>query len=227
VPPFITEAGARVVDATDAQPRHDGSEEDDHLPKRGRMGHRALVAFGRADGTYSLHHSQWGALGFALLDDIGPDSPFGADASWEGTAHEAVVDGDRPEVPSDHDAPVDPEPRGSVPSLDRLPAGFDFLEYEAAFVVSRTGDVCTFQPCWFARALDDAQPVGDGALVSLRRGREPVGDAARISAWFRGVADTVCVLSEGDTLDDESAREHLRTRLREWTAEGRTVLLSP
>jgi len=191
------------------------------------MGHRALVAYGRADGTYSLHHSQWGALGFALCDDLGPDSPFGADADWEGPAHEAVVAGERPAAPETHDAPVGPEPRGSIPSLDALPARFDFLEYEAAFVVSRTGDVRAFQPCWFARALDDAAPVGDGALVSVRRGRDPVSDAARVSTWFRGVADTVRVLCECGTLDRDDAREHLRTRLREWAAEGRTVLLPP
>ncbi|MFC4407735.1 DUF6735 family protein [Haloarchaeobius iranensis] len=190
------------------------------------MGHRALVAYGRADGTYSLHHSQWGALGFALSDDLGPDSPFGADADWEQAAHEALVDGERPEVPPDHDAPVDPEPRGSIRALDGLPKRFDFLEYEAAFVVSRTGDVRAFQPCWFARALDDAEPMGDGALVSVRRGRDPVRDAARISAWFRGVADTVRVLHECGTVDEPTAREHLRTRLREWAAEGRTVLLA-
>lgn len=191
------------------------------------MGHRALVAYARADGTYSLHHSQWGALGFALLDDLGPDSPFGADADWEATAHEAVVAADRPEVPTDRDAPVDPEPRDSIASLDALPERFDFLEYEAAFVVSRTGDVCALQPCWFARALDDAEPVGEGALVSLRRGRDPVADAARVSAWFRGVADTVRVLHECGTLDETAARDHLRTRLREWATEGRTVLLPP
>ncbi|WP_256301314.1 DUF6735 family protein [Haloarchaeobius salinus] len=191
------------------------------------MGHRALVAYGRADGSYSLHHSQWGALGFALSDDLGPDSPFGANAGWEQAAHEAVVAGERPDTPSDHDAPVDPQPRGSVPSLDTLPGRFDFLEYEAAFVVSRTGDVRAFQPCWFARALDDAEPVGDGALVSLRRGRDPVGDAARVSAWFRGVADTVRVLHDSGRLDGAASREHLRTRVREWAAEGRTVLLPP
>lgn len=191
------------------------------------MGHRALVAYARADGSYSLHHSQWGALGFALCDDLGPDSPFGADADWETAAHEAVVAGDRPDVPADHGAPVDPEPRDAIGSLDALPGRFDFLEYEAGFAVSRTGDVRAFQPCWFARALDDADTVGDGALVSLRRGRDPVADGARVSAWFRGVADTVRVLHEGGTLDADAAREHLRTRVREWAAEGRTVLLPP
>jgi len=191
------------------------------------MGHRALVAYGRADGTYSLHHSQWGALGFALCDDLGPDSPFGADADWEAAAYEAVVAGDRPDVPDDHDAPVDPECRGVVASLDTLPERFDFLEYEAAFVVTRTGDIGAFQPCWFARALDDAEPVGDGALVAIRRDRDPVADAARVSAWFRGVADTVRVLHGCGTLDEATAREHLRMRLREWATEGRTVLLPP
>jgi hypothetical protein len=215
-----------VGDGTNVQPDHE-ARDDDYTPARGRMGHRALVAYGRADGTYSLHHSQWGALGFALLDDLGPDSPFGADADWERVAWEAVDNDEQPEVPRDHDAPVDPEPRSSVPSLDALPERFDFLEYEAAFVVSRTGDVRAFQPCWFARALDDAVPVGDGALVSVRRDRDPVADAARVSAWFRGVADTVRVLCERGRLDPDDAREHLRTRLREWTAEGRTVLLSP
>lgn len=211
----------------DTDPKPAGRQPSDHAPADEHMGHRALVAYARTDGAYSLHHSQWGALGFALLDDLGPDSPFGADADWEAAAHDAVVAANPPDAPADHDAPVDPAVRGVVASLDALPERFDFLEYEAAFVVSRTGDVGAFQPCWFARALDDADPVGDGGLVSLRRGRDPVADAARLSAWFRGVADTVRVLHESGRLDRAAVREHLRSRLREWAAEGRTVLLAP
>ncbi|WP_435346558.1 DUF6735 family protein [Haloarchaeobius sp. HRN-SO-5] len=189
------------------------------------VGHRALVAYERTDGSYSLHHSQWGALGYVLLDELDSDHPFGAGEDWERRAHETILDGSDPAVPEAHDARVDPRPRGSADSLDALPGRFDFLEYEALFVVSTTVLVTAYQPLWFARALDDAAPSGDGALVSIRRGSDPVADAARVTAWFRGVADTVRAMHDSGTLSAESAREHLRSRVLEWEAERRTVLV--
>ncbi|WP_435365610.1 DUF6735 family protein [Haloarchaeobius sp. DYHT-AS-18] len=187
------------------------------------VGHRALVAYQRADGRLSIHHSQWGALGWQLLTTCRPNSPFGGNNDWEAQCHEAIVDGEEPDPPNVPDTPVDPHPRTVVADLDDLTGQFDFLEYEACYVVSRSVDVRGFQPLWFARALPDADPVGDGALVSLRRDRDPVEDAARLTAWFRGVADTMVAMQEQGALTDDAVHTHLRERCREWEADGREV----
>ncbi|WP_435362088.1 DUF6735 family protein [Haloarchaeobius sp. DFWS5] len=189
------------------------------------MGHRALVAYERTDSKLSLHHSQWGALGFQLCRTCRRDAPFGGGGEWETGAHEAIVAGEAPERPDAPDSPVDPAPRAVRDSLDDLAAQFDFLEYEACYVVSPTVDVRAFQPLWFARACPDADPVGAGALVSLRRDRDPCEDAARLSAWFRGVADTVSEMRERGVFTDEEAEAYLRERVREWETDGREVLL--
>ncbi len=187
------------------------------------MGHRALVAYERTDGRLSVHHSQWGALGWQLLTTCRSNSPFGGNNDWEERCHEAIVAGEDPDPPANPDTPVDPHPRTVVESLDALVSAFDFLEYEACYVVSRTVDVRGFQPLWFARAFPDADPVGSGALVSLRRDRDPVEDAARLTAWFRGVADTVAAMRERGLLAESDAGDYLRERIREWEADGREV----
>jgi len=43
------------------------------------MGHRALVAYERTDGQYTLHYSQWGAANLKLKHRISAESPFGGD----------------------------------------------------------------------------------------------------------------------------------------------------
>ena len=43
------------------------------------MGHRALVAYERTDGQYTLHYSHWGAANLKLNHRISAESPFGGD----------------------------------------------------------------------------------------------------------------------------------------------------
>ena len=43
------------------------------------MGHRALVAYERTDGQYTLHYSHWGAANLKLKHRISAESPFGGD----------------------------------------------------------------------------------------------------------------------------------------------------
>jgi len=49
------------------------------------MGHRALVAYERTDGQYTLHYSHWGAANLKLKHCISAESPFGGedtDSMW-------------------------------------------------------------------------------------------------------------------------------------------------
>jgi hypothetical protein len=41
------------------------------------MGHRALVAYERTDGTYTLHYSHWGAANLKLKHYITAVTTFG------------------------------------------------------------------------------------------------------------------------------------------------------
>ena len=43
------------------------------------MGHRALVAYERTDGQYTLHYSHWGASNLKLKHLISAETPFGGD----------------------------------------------------------------------------------------------------------------------------------------------------
>ena len=43
------------------------------------MGHRAVVAYERTDGQYTLHYSHWGAANLKLKHQISAESPFGGD----------------------------------------------------------------------------------------------------------------------------------------------------
>ncbi|ELZ32433.1 hypothetical protein C474_06407 [Halogeometricum pallidum JCM 14848] len=40
------------------------------------MGHRALIAYERIDGTYTLHYSHWGAANLKLKHRITAETPF-------------------------------------------------------------------------------------------------------------------------------------------------------
>ncbi len=49
------------------------------------MGYRALVAYERTDGQYTLHYSHWGAANLNLKHRISAESPFGGestDSTW-------------------------------------------------------------------------------------------------------------------------------------------------
>lgn len=56
------------------------------------MGHRALVAYERTDGQYTLHYSQWGAANLKLKHRISAESPFGGDDTDSKWAKQLLAD---------------------------------------------------------------------------------------------------------------------------------------
>lgn len=50
------------------------------------MGEPALVLYGTGNGTYDVHHSQWGGHQLRLLDELGPTTPRGTGAPDDITA---------------------------------------------------------------------------------------------------------------------------------------------
>lgn len=136
------------------------------------MGHRALVAYERPTGGYTVRYSQWGAHGYRLLDAITASTPLGGRRG-------------------DEDAPprVRPEPVDVVADLAEFAASaVDPLAHEAAFVVDDGFGVRAFEPLAFWH--DEPTVAFGGALAALRRDRDPTADARELRAWRRGAAAT-------------------------------------
>jgi len=60
------------------------------------MGHRALVAYERTDGQYTLHYSHWGAADLKLKYRITAETPFGGegtDSKWAKQLLAELADG--------------------------------------------------------------------------------------------------------------------------------------
>jgi hypothetical protein len=136
------------------------------------VGHRALVAYERPTGGYTVRYSQWGAHGYRLLDAITASTPLGG-------------------CRGDEDAPpsVRPEPVAVVADLAEFAAtAVDPLVHEAAFVVDDDFDVRAFEPLAFWH--DEPTKAFGGALAGLRRDRDPDADARELRAWRRGAAAT-------------------------------------
>jgi hypothetical protein len=205
------------------------------------VGHRALVAYERPTGGYTIRRSQWGAFGYRLLDSITATSPLGA-------------------RPRDDEHPlVQPGPIGVARDLADVAARFvDPVVHEAAFAVTTTFDVTAFEPLAFPRDRtrgatntdDDGADGADtesatgpesttgrrsttetevvapgGALVSLRRDRDPAQDARELRAWVRGATATTDRSPEETAVavdERHSKRAGLYDAL-EREVEGRTV----
>lgn len=157
------------------------------------MGHRALVAYERPTGGYTVRYSQWGAHGYRLLDAITASTPLGGRRGGE-------------------DAPpsVRPEPVGVVPDLAEFAASsVDPLAHEAAFVVDDGFGVRAFEPIAFWH--DEPTVAFGGALAALRRDRDPNADARELRAWRRGAVATGLPEDAVETLPAvERERAHRR-----------------
>jgi len=60
------------------------------------MGHRALVAYERTDGQYTLHYTHWGAADLKMKYRITAETPFGGDdtdSKWAKQLFTELADG--------------------------------------------------------------------------------------------------------------------------------------
>jgi len=110
------------------------------------MGHRALVAYERTDGQYTLHYSHWGAANLKLKHRISAETPFGGDdtdSKWAKQLLAELADGLEADAVDGYlageDRPstvVEPKPRATGLTLDEIVADhLDYLHHEAFFVV--------------------------------------------------------------------------------------------
>lgn len=151
------------------------------------MGHRALVAYRRPDGTYDLRYSHWGGETVAFADRIGAETPL-ADGAIEATLLTTAIDRDR-----------------------ILTAHLDPRIYELLYVVAPDEgyDVSAYRVPWLE--WDDGRDGGRGAIVAVA---DEAADR-RVRIWFRATKTTLADVVEMGVLSRRAARAYLEARVCE------------
>jgi len=145
------------------------------------MGHRALVAYERTDGQYTLHYSHWGAANLKLKRRISAESPFGGDDTDSSGRNRLLAElADGLEVDAvdgylaDENRPstvVEAKPRATGLPLDEIVADhLDYLHHEAFFVVSTTFEVTAYRTLWFGLQYE-SETVEQGRRSGMARSR--------------------------------------------------------
>lgn len=174
------------------------------------MGHRALVAYERPGGQYTVRYSHWGARGYRLLESVTAATPLG-----------------RSDPDGDDGPPVRAEPLGVATALGDVAASFvDPLLHEAVFVVNDAFCTRAFEPLAFWGTTPTT--VHGGALVELRRDRAPDADARELRAWRRGATAMLATTSEnGASTGARGHHDRLLDALRGETDDRELYAIPP
>src|SRR6056297_541556 len=130
------------------------------------MGHRALVAYERPDGTYNLHYSHWGACNLKLAHEITAATPFGGENTgaegpqsvYEQLQTASTYRADGIDMGFESSTSVEPEPRALRVTFDEiLEEHLDYLSHEALYLVSETFEITPYRTFWlgFSHQVDD------------------------------------------------------------------------
>ncbi|MCD2201621.1 hypothetical protein LPA44_17305 [Halobacterium sp. KA-4] len=205
------------------------------------MGHRALVAYERTDGQYTLHYSHWGAANLKLKHRTSAESPFGGDdtdSKWAKQLLAELVDGLEADAADGYlageDRPstvVEPKPRATGLTLDEIVADhLDYLHHEAFFVVSTTFEVTAYRTLWFglqydSETVEQGATVGNGALATVRwYDGEPVGDG-HLQGQFAALKDVVGDMLDKGVFTPSTARQYLKRKLAERVGDRQELLI--
>lgn len=149
------------------------------------MGHRALVAYRRADGLHDVRYSHWGGADLALADRLTADSPLAEGA-------------------------VAPQLLADALALERVLAEhLDPCVHETLYVVTPDFAVTGYVVFWLGWA--DGRNSGRGGLVpvdSVERDRE-------VRTWFRATKTTLADVVEMGVLSLRAAQSYLEARVSE------------
>ncbi|OIB57318.1 DUF6735 family protein [Natrialba sp. SSL1] len=205
------------------------------------MGHRALVAYERTDGQYTLHYSHWGAANLKLKHRISAESPFGGkdtDSKWAKQLLAELADGLEADAVdgylADEGRPstvIEPKPRATGLSLDEIVADhLDYLHHEAFYVVSTTFEIAAYRTLWFglqydSETIEQDETVGNDALATVRwYDGEPVGDG-HLQGQFQALKDVVGDMIDKDVFTPSTARQYLKRKLAEWVSDRQELLI--
>jgi hypothetical protein len=205
------------------------------------MGHRALVAYERTDGQYTLHYSHWGAENLKLKHRISAESPFGGedtDSKWAKQLHAELSNGIEADAvdgyldrKSRSSTVVNPKPRAIGLTLDEIVADhLNYLHHEAFYVVAPTFEVTAYRTLWFglqydSETVEQGETVGNGALATvLWDDEEPVGDDY-LNGMFRALKDIAGDMVDRGAFTQSTARQYLKRKLGEWTGDRQELLV--
>jgi hypothetical protein len=205
------------------------------------MGHRALVAYERTDGQYTLHYSHWGAANLNLKHRISAETPFGdedTDSKWAKQLLAELADGLEADAVDGYlageDRPstvVEPKPRATGLTLDEIVADhLDYLHHEAFFVVSTAFEVTGYRTLWFglqydSETVEQGETVGNGALATVRwYDGEPVGDG-HLQGQFAALKDVVGDMLDKGVFTPSTARQYLKRKLAERVGDRQELLI--
>ncbi|MDL0145549.1 DUF6735 family protein [Halobacterium salinarum] len=205
------------------------------------MGHRALVAYERTDGQYTLHYSHWGAANLKLKHRISAETPFGGedtDSKWAKQLLAELADGLEADAVDGYlagkDRPstvVEPKPRATGLTLDVIVADYlDYLHHEAFFVVSTTFKVTAYRTMWFglqydSETVEQGKTVGNGALVTVRwHDGEPVGDG-HLQGQFAALKDVGGNMLDKGVFTPSTARQYLKRKLVERVGDQQNIFI--
>ena len=205
------------------------------------MGHRALVAYERTDGTYTLHYSHWGAANLKLKHRITAATPFGGedtDSKWAKQLLAELADGLKADAVDGYlagkDRPstvVEPKPRATGLTVDEIVADhLDYLHQEAFFVVSSTFEVTAYRTLWFglqydSETIEQGETVGNGALATVCwYDGEPVGDG-HLQGQFHTLKDVVGDMIDQSVFTPSTARQYLQQKLAERVGNRQELLI--
>lgn len=207
------------------------------------MGHRALIAYERTDGTYNLHYSHWGACSLRLKHAITEDTPYGGsdpEAQWHREVHDALTNGapvetvrERYQLGRDNDSQTDVEPIPQVVGVslkEAITALLDYLTHEAFYVVTPEFEVTAYRTHWFglqynSESVTDAPAIGNGALRTVRwYDGEPVGDGYT-QGEFRALKRVVGDMIDRGVFTHDEAIAYMSESLNSWTTEQADLII--
>lgn len=170
-------------------------------PATATMGHRSLVAYRRADGTFTIRYAHWGD---GLAAAIGPETPLGGTAQRPdvgAVAEDLTVDrrgGYDPAGPTR----VDPRPLATGATGDDVLDAVD-ANHESLVVVSRSYEATSYLVC----SLDPTGPGSDLVLAS------PDGDPGPFRTWMVETKSRLSAAVAGGVLSRGAARATFRRAL--------------
>jgi hypothetical protein len=207
------------------------------------MGHRALIAYKRTDGTYNLHYSHWGACSLRLKHAITEDTPYGGsdpEAQWPREVHDALTNGapvetvrERYHLGRDNDSQTDVEPIPQVVGVsveEAIARHLNYLTHEAFYVVTPAFEVTAYRTHWFGLQYDsesvtDAPAIGNGALRTVRwYDGEPVGDGYT-QGEFRALKRVVGDMIDRGVFTQDQAIAYMSESLNSWTTEQADLII--
>lgn len=205
------------------------------------MGHRALVAYERTDGQYTLHYSHCGAANLKLKHRISAESPFGGediDSKWAKQLLAELANGLETDAVDGYLASenrpltvVEPKPRATGLTINEIVADhLDYLHHEAFFVVSTTFEVTAYRTLWFglqydSETVEQGETVGNGALATVRwYDGEPVSDG-HLQGQFAALKDVVGDMLDKGVFSPSTARQYLKRKLAERVGDRQELLI--